>query len=287
MKIAVTAASGRLGHAILRHLAEAVPVDDIVAIARSPERVKAQDIEVRTGDYASIGSMTAAFAGIERAIMISAPVAPGTDRVTLHRNVIEAARRADVKWLVYTSVIGNGRELETWFGPTQAVNRQTEEDLKASGLEWTIARNALYLDLDLAHIRRAQESGGIYANPGGKGRAGYLSIDEIAFGCARLVTDARHRGRTLNIVGDCWTQAEIVDAACRVFGFDVRYEALSDEDYVARFQKLMPERGEVVARMLTGAFQCIRLGAYDVPSDFEEVTGRRAKSLEAMLETLR
>lgn len=286
MTIAVTAASGRLGHAIVHHLA-AKPGQDVIAVARDPARVTVPGIAKRAGDYADVASMTAALAGVDTVLIISAPVKGGVDRVPLHRNVIEAARRAGVRWLLFTSVIGNGREEETWFWPTQQVNRQAEADLAASGLAWTVGRNGLYLDLDLVHILAAGRTGAAYANPGGSGRTGYISIDEIARAWAALVADPRHQGRILNITAEPASQAELVAAVNEVFGLAVRYESLTDEENVARFLRLMPERGEVVARMLTGAFQCIRNGAYDVPSDYAAITGRPPKSLREMLLDLR
>ena len=185
MKVAVTAASGRLGRAILKYLCDDIGADKVVAVARSPEQVELPQIEKRRGDYGSIEEMTAAFDGIDTVVMISAPVVIGTDRVALHRNVIDAAKRAGVRKMLYTSVIGNGLEEGTMFAATQQVNRQAEYDLQASGLEWVVARNALYLELDLNHIRRADETG-IYRNNAGSGRCGYLTIDELAFATAKL-----------------------------------------------------------------------------------------------------
>ena len=52
----------------------------------------------------------------------------------------------------FTSVIGNGKEEDTWFWKTQQVNRQAESDMRESGLEWVVARNGLYLEKDLTHI---------------------------------------------------------------------------------------------------------------------------------------
>ena len=229
--------------------------------------------------------MTAAFRGVDTAIMISAPVAGGADRVPLHRNVLAAARQAGVRRVLFTSVIGNGREMATAFGQTQQVNRQTEADLEASGLEWVIGRNALYLELDLIQIRRAQETG-VYTNPAGEGRCPYLTIDEIAFAYARLAADRNQSGNIYNISGETLTQAEIVRLAAEVFDLQVHYEAISDEACIEKFRRLMPERGEAVARMLTGCFQSIRDGAFDVPSHFQEAAGRPAKSVRQMFEDL-
>ncbi len=282
MKIAVTAASGRLGHALLRCLTEHAGVSDVVAVARNPARVQVPGIEKRPGDYQSADSMRAALHGIHTVVMISAPVAAGGERVGLHRNVIAAARQSGVQRVLFTSVIGNGLEMDTMFGATQQVNRQTEADLQGSGLEWLIGRNGLYLDLDLIHMRKANETG-VYTNPAGEGHCPYLSIDEIAYAYARLATDGRQVGQIYNISGEALSQAALLRLACEVFKLSVRYEVISDEECIARFGALMPERGEAVARMLTGCFQSIRAGAFDVPSHFREATGRPAKSVREMM----
>ena len=282
MKIAVTAASGRLGSALLRHLSTLVGTNDVVAVARDPGRVLVTGVEKRAGDYRSEDGMRVALQGIDTVVMISAPVAGGTERIPLHRNVINAASSAGVRRLLFTSVIGNGAEMDTLFGATQQVNRQTEADLKASGLEWLIGRNGLYLELDVVQMRKAEETG-VYSNPAGAGRCPYLTIDEIAFAFANLAADATQSGHTWNISGETLSQADLLRIACEVFGLHVRYEAMSDEDCIAKFRRLMPERGEAVAHMLTGCFQSIRAGAFDVPSHFKEAAGRPAKSVREML----
>lgn len=257
----------------------------MVAVARDPGRVQVPGITTRQGDYGSVAGMAAALAGIDTLVMISAPVAGGSDRVALHRNVIGAARQAGVRRVLFTSVIGNGREMGTLFAPTQQVNRQAEADLQASGLEWVIGRNGLYLELDLIQMRKAAETG-VYSNPAGSGRCPYLTIDEIAYAFARLAVDGQQAGQIYNITSENLTQAELLGLACGIFGLDVRYEAMSDEACIDKFRTLMPERGEAVARMLTGCFQSIRAGAFDVPSHFREAAGRPPKTMRQMLEGL-
>jgi NAD(P)H dehydrogenase (quinone) len=284
MKVAVSAASGRLGHAILRRFGQRQL--DVVAIARDPARVRLPGVERRAGDYADPDGMRTALAGIDSLVMISAPVTEGTDRVQLHRNVLAAARDAGVQHVVFTSVIGSELAAGTWFGPTWRINQTTEADLRASGLQWTVARNGLYLDLDIIQIRNAAVSG-VYTNPAGEGRCGYIAIEELATPYLNLVLDERLRGHDWNLTGESHTQAELVKMANCVFGLDVRYEAISDEAMEQKLLKLMPHRGAQVARMLTGAFQCIRNGSYDVPSHYAEITGRPAKPALVMMENLK
>jgi NAD(P)H dehydrogenase (quinone) len=288
MKVAVTGASGRLGHATLRYLSDEIGPENVIAIARKPQTIDIPNIETRKGDYQSCDEMTEALQGVDSVVLISAPVADGTDRRLLHQNVIEAARRAGVRKLLFTSVIGNGKEENTWFWRTQKVSRQTEEDLIASGLEWIIARNGLYLDLDLEQITAAQKTG-IYNNSGEDGLCGYISIDELGYATAKLASDSSLNSRTYNLTSENVTQAHLVDLANHVFGIDVVYESINDEENIARLMKVprIAARGEDVARMLTGCFQSMRNKAFEVPSDFEHAAGRPCKSILDMMQEIR
>jgi NAD(P)H dehydrogenase (quinone) len=214
--------------------------------------------------------------GIDTVVLVSSPAGAG-DRVQMHWNVIEGGVLAGVRKMLYTSVIGNGKEADTRYAPFAAINRQTEVALQASGLEWVIPRNGLYLEFDVAHIVNADKDNGIYRNNGGDGRCGYITRNEIAFATAKLALDESANSKIFDLVGDCHTQAELVTMVNHVYGTNVRYEIFSDEECYA---KLKPVRGETVANMLTGCYQCIRNGAYDVSSDFAAATGRPAKSIK-------
>jgi NAD(P)H dehydrogenase (quinone) len=289
MTIAITAASGRLGRRVMEVLLEEPAGHDIVAVVRNPAQFEFAGVEVRSGDYNSLEQMTAAFAGVDIVLMISAPVVTDMDRVTQHRNVINAALAAGVRKVVFTSVIGNGQEADTMFGETQQINRQAEEDLQVSGLEWINGRSGLYLDLDLMHIKRADSEDGVYRNNGGEGRCGYISIAELGYGFAKLCLSDTCNGQVINLVGSTYTQAELVGMANEVFGLNVRYEPITAAQNVARFMQdeKISARGEGVAKMLTGCFQCIEVGAYDVESHFLQAAGRELPSLKEEMESIR
>jgi NAD(P)H dehydrogenase (quinone) len=288
MKVAVTAASGGLGTAVLNYLVAEIGAENVVAVARSPERVQVSGIETRRGDYQSVEELTAAFAGIDTVVMISAPVGDW-DRIPMHRNVINAAGSAGVRKVVFTSVVGNGLEQDTWFWPAQQVNRQAETDLAESELEWVVARNGLYLEKDLAHIVHAKDAG-VYRNiVGDDGRCGYISVDELAFATARLAIDDQANGQIFNLAGETLTQPGLVELANQVFDMDVSYETITDEQNIAELMKdpKIAARGEKVAQMLTGCFQAVRVGAFDVDSDFERAAGRAVKPTLQMIEEQR
>lgn len=51
MKIGITAATGKLGRAIVQELKEEIGAEDVIGIARTPEKAKDPEIEIRKGDY--------------------------------------------------------------------------------------------------------------------------------------------------------------------------------------------------------------------------------------------
>lgn len=278
MKVAVTAASGRLGKVILEALIDQVGSKNVVAIARSPDKISVSEIEKRRADYLSESEFERALQGIDTVLMISSPTGPD-DRVVMHRNIITGAQAAGVRKILFTSVIGNGKERDTLYGPTRAINRQTEADVMNSGLEWIIGRNGLYLELDIEHIIKAADDG-VFNNSGGNGRCCYISRPELAVAWAKLAVEEVHNGKVFNLVGESKTQAELVAYVNECCGLNVAYAAVSDEAYMGRVE---PVRGELVAKMITGCYQSIRVGAFDVESDFAAAAGRPPKSVAEMV----
>ena len=288
MKVGVTAASGRLGHAILPELVAALGSENVVGIARDPARIRIPGLEKRAGDYGDPVGLVKSLAGIDVVIMISAPVEVGRDRLAMHANVIDAAKQAKVRKLIYTSVIGDPVDADALFYPSQLLNHYTETLARDSGLEWVIARNGLYIDLDLKSIRAAAESG-VYRNNGLDGRCGYISIAELGFALAQLAARDVGTGETLNLTGENLTQAEMIALVNEVFGLNVVYETITAQQCIDKFMAIpaYAARGIEVAQMLAGCFECMADGKFAVPSDFEHAAGRPAKSTRAQLEQIR
>jgi len=285
MTIAVTTATGRLGRATLRALLTMRPAADLVAIARAPERIAFEGVERRAGDFGSVEQMTAAFRGVDAAVIVSMPVVPGLDRLAMHRNAIEAAGRAGVRLVVMTSVIGNGLEMQTGFEPMQAVNRASEELVRASGMEWIVARNGFYLDIDADRILGVRGQG-VYASNAGEGRCGYVSIAELGYATARMLVRACPANRRYDLTGWNVTQGEIVALVNEVFGTRIAYRAIGDEEKMAQMlanPAVAARGGRLIADMLCGLNQAVRAGAFDVPSQFAEAAGRPCRPMREMM----
>lgn len=93
--IAITGATGQLGHLVIEQLLNTVPANQIVAIVRNPAKAEAlsqQGIVVRQADYTDEAAFTAALNGVDKLLLISSSEVG--QRAIQHQNVINAAKAA-------------------------------------------------------------------------------------------------------------------------------------------------------------------------------------------------
>jgi NAD(P)H dehydrogenase (quinone) len=189
--IAVTGASGKLGGATIRFLLERkVAPRRIAAVVRDPAKVAdlaAQGVEVRRGDYTDPRSLEDAFRGIDKLLFISTNVV-GEERMLHHRNVVNAARAAGVRHVVYTSVIKPAPDAKFAAAPGHF---HTEALVRESGLRYTFFRNNLYADLVPFMFGEAVQTGTL-AHNGGDGRIGFVAREDIAQALAAVLAEGEH-----------------------------------------------------------------------------------------------
>lgn len=279
MRVAITAASGQLGSAIVAAAVAELGAEDVVALARTPAKAQHLGVEVRPGDYDDRATLTESLAGIDRVLLVSGMAEP-EDRIQQHRNVIEAAKAAGVSAIVYTSI--QGPETGTGFSPILQSNRRTEEDVRASGLDWTIGRNGIYIEPDVEYVDTYRERGEI-ANSAADGRCAYTTRAELAYAYARLLTGSEHHGETLLLSGAPLTQTELAGYLNDTFGLSIAYREMGVEEFRA---DRAAELGDFFGTVIGGIYEGIRAGAYDTPGDFEAATGRPHQSWDDYFATL-
>ncbi|SFR49601.1 NAD(P)H-binding protein [Litoreibacter janthinus] len=280
MTIAVTAVSGQLGGAIARNLMTTGKGETIIGLARTPTKAHDLGIEIRAGDYSQPSQLRTSLKGVDTVLLVSGMDAPDA-RIHQHRNVIEAAKSAGVRKIVYTSV--QGAEEGTSFSPIIQSNRQTEADVRDSGLDWVIGRNGIYIEPDVEYIETYRKTGEI-ANCAGDGRCGYTTRPELAFAYARMLTGAEHNGHTYNLHGAHLSQSKLTDYMNGAFGTSLIYRPKSVEDYKA---DRIAELGDFIGPIIAGIYQGIRDGALDNSSDFEAAAGRAHQSWDDYFGSLR
>jgi NAD(P)H dehydrogenase (quinone) len=276
MKIAVTTASGNLGSTIINHLKQEIGAENVIGIARTPEKAKHLGVEIRKGDYNSKEEFLSALQGVDAVVLVSGMDHPDK-RIQQHRNVIEAAKENGVQKIVYTSIIGADKG--NAFSPIVASNRQTEEDIKNSGLQWAIGRNGLYIEPDLEYIETYKKEGAII-NCAADGLCGYTSRQELAFAYFKLLVDDSLNGKTYNLFGEPITQQQLAYAINKAYNLTLEYKSISVEAYIKERQAAL---GEFMGTVIGGIYEGIKTGKFAGKSDFVEVAGRPHKSIDEMI----
>lgn len=267
MKIAVTAANGQLGSAIVHELKTAIGAENVIGLVRTPEKAQHLGVEVRKGDYTSPDDLIESLKGVDAVILLSGNDQP-QKRIPQHRNVIEAAKLNGVKKIVYTSIVGD--EKDNAFSPIVQSNRQTEQDIIESGMQWAIGRNGIYIEPDLDYIDTYVRDGEV-RNCAGEGKCTYTSRKELAYAYSCMLLEERLNGKVYRLLGTPITQSELVAHINEVFGTQLVFNSVSAEDYE---RERKAELGEFLGTVIAGIYAGIRNGANDIPSDFETVAGR-------------
>jgi NAD(P)H dehydrogenase (quinone) len=280
MKIAVTSASGQLGSAIVRQLIKEIGKENVIGIARTPERAKHLGVEIRQGDYNNRAHFEEALQGIDVVLLVSGMDEP-QKRIQQHRNVIEAAKQNGVQKIVYTSIVGD--ENNTAFSPVVKSNRQTEKDVQASGLQWVIGRNGIYIEPDLEYIDTYVKEGEI-RNCAGDGKCAYTSRGELGYAYAQMLLGEKHNGQIYNLVGEGITQAALADLINQVYHTDLVYHPVSATAYK---KERIEELGEFIGTVITGIYEGIQNGVNDLSSDFEKAAGRPHKTPIEMIQEIK
>jgi NAD(P)H dehydrogenase (quinone) len=280
MKIAVTAANGKLGSSIVKELIKEIGKENVIGIVRTPEKASHLGIEVRKGDYSSREDFNSALKGVDSVMLISGMDDP-QKRIQQHRNVIEAAKQNRVKKIVYTSIIGD--EEETAFSPIVKSNRQTEKDVEQSGLNWVIGRNGIYIEPDLEYVDTYVKEGEI-RNCAANGKCGYTSRGELSTAYTQMLIDDKHNKQTYNLVGEPITQSQLAELINQAFDTNLEFNSVPVDVYELERKA---ELGDFIGTVIAGIYHGIKIGANDVPSDFKKVAARPHKSTMEMIKAFK
>jgi len=281
MIVGVTGASGHLGRAVAEGLLDALDPQQVVLVTRNPDKLAdlaARGADVRRGDFDEPATLAAAFAGVERLLLVSTDTIGA--RVPGHVAAIAAAAAAGVAHVTYTSFVNPSDDNPAIVAPEHGA---TEDALRGSGLGWTLLRNGVYAEYQLDPATGAIASGTLLANTG-SGRNAYVSRADCAAAAVAVLTSDGHDGKTYDITGP-----EALDAydLATIYGElgdrDVEVALVDDDAWVAAMVEHagMPEPA-ARAYATFGAAQRRGYSAVVSPA-VERLTGRPATSLRALL----
>jgi NAD(P)H dehydrogenase (quinone) len=226
--IAITGATGQLGRLVIAALLKKVPANQIIAAVRSPEKAKDLadlGIEVRKADYSQPATLESAFKGVEKLLLISSSEVG--QREAQHQAVIEAAKRAGVKLLAYTSLLHADKKL---LG-LSADHLATEAALRASGLPVVVLRNGWYHENYAASIVPALAHNA-FIGAVGEGRISSAARQDYAEAAAAVLVLENQAGKVYELAGDeSYTLAEFSAEIARQSGETVNYVNLPQAEF--------------------------------------------------------
>lgn len=273
--IAITGATGQLGQHVIESLLKTVPASQIVAIVRNPSKATAlsqQGITVRQADYSDEVAFTTALQGIDKLLLISSSEVG--QRAPLHRNVINAAKAAHVKFIAYTSL------LHADTSPLGLADEHvaTEKMLSESGIAYALLRNGWYTENYLASAPAALEHG-VFIGAAGEGKIASATRADYAAAAAHVISEDGHAGKTYELAGDAgWTLSQLAAELAKQSGKKVVYQNLSEADFAAALKGVGLPAGlaDMLADSDTGASKG---GLYDDSHTLSKLIGRPTTSL--------
>lgn len=294
-KIVITGASGNYGRGLTDRLIAAGRAADLILITRSPDKLAdrtAQGCTVRYGDFDKPETLAEAVQSGEKMLLISGTRVGA--RVAQHKAAIDAAAAAGVKHIAYTSFIG----IDDPANPAEVRHDhiETETLIRASGMAWTMLRDAHYADAMILMMGPQVMQTGQWIGNAGAGLEAMVWRDDCIACAASVLLGAGHEGQIYNITGpELQTFGQVAAMMAQITGRPVEFVTVTDEEQYAMFDAMGIPRRPVDDQTVAGIpwnsddmvtfGQAIREGFLAVCSaDVERLTGRPARSVRQMIE---
>lgn len=249
MKTGITGATGQLGRLVVENLKRKVAAENLVALVRTPEKASDLGIEARAFDYEKPEGLAGALQGIDHLLLIS-----GNEigkRKQQHENVINAAKQAGIKWIVYTSLLHADKSTLS----LAEEHKITEEALKASGIPYTLLRNGWYTENYTGSAPGAVKAG-VLLGSAGEGKISSATRKDYAEAAAVVLASENREGKVYELAGDNYfTLKDLAAEISRQTGKEIPYKNLPETEYAEKLKSsgLPEEAAKTIAGFDAGA----------------------------------
>jgi NAD(P)H dehydrogenase (quinone) len=235
--IVVTAATGQLGQLVVDGLLRTVPAGQIAAAVRNPDKaagLAVRGVVVRAADYDDPASLRAAFADADQVLFVSGAGVP--EREDQHLRVVEAIKAANVRQLVYTSVL----RADTSTLLVAPDHKVTEAAIRAAGIPFTFLRNGWYTENFAPRIQAAVHTGTFAGNATPTATLASATRIDYADAAVAALTGDGHIGKVYELAGDVeWSYPDLAAELSKQTGQPISYQQLSPAEH----EKLLVDAG--------------------------------------------
>lgn len=282
--ILITGATGHLGSAAINQMLKKLPASRIAALVRDAGKatdLKEKGVDIRIGSYDDVASLDAAMKGIEKVLLIASN--DENNRVPQHRNVVDAAKKAGVKCVAYTS--RNLKDRNALVNRLMDGHFQTEDYIMRSGLNYILFRNALYMDVLPQFVGKKVFETGINL-PAGEGKVSFALRSEMGEAIANALADDGCDDKIYQLTGSrAYSFDDVAATLTDLSGEEVKYTPVEK----LAFEAQVKERGtpEQVVEKVVGFITDIKNGQEaEVTSELENLLGRKPATLNEGLKIL-
>ncbi|WP_105956723.1 SDR family oxidoreductase [Apilactobacillus quenuiae] len=282
MKYAITMVTGKFGKAVINYLMDLVNHNDIIALARNVNKAKQElpdDIEVRPGDYTNKDEIVESLNGVDKLLFISSQPGGDVSRLQQHKNVVDAAKKAGVKYIAYTS-FPHADKADNFLSKDHTA---TELYIKEMGIDRSFLRNNWYLENELATLKAAND-GGTFVYAADNGKVGWALEKEYAEGAVKVLTMEKPK-EIYEFAGKSRNYDELANALKPVAANDFAIKDVSLDEYKDGMQKAgLPD---AVAKVVTDIQALIKDGELqEETDDLENVLGHPLTPIEEALKEI-
>lgn len=282
--IGITGANGQLGRATIDYLLNMISPSQLVAVVRNPSSTEGlwnNLVQVRQAAYEEPVRLEAAFRGVHTLLQIST-TSIGEEGARQELNVVEAAKRAGVQHIYYTSSLQADTEADFTCSRQAAA---TEAAIMRSGMQYTILRNGLYMELILQLAGEVFEGGDI-CYPAKYARVSFVRRNDIAEALAKLIIKGDQRNRVYEITGSAaWSFYDVCEMLRQEKKLCCRYISIPEEEYkdVLGSLPIEADLAELLSSMACG----ISAGEFSfISNDLEKILGRPPMQLRSFIKAL-
>ncbi|MFT8632383.1 MAG: NmrA family NAD(P)-binding protein [Liquorilactobacillus ghanensis] len=295
--IILTGVDGNLGSQAASELLQLTNKDNLLFCGYNTEvlaNYQKQGVKTQQTDFNNLQGLAEKFGNADVLALISMPFV-GEKRQRAHKNVIDAAKAAGVKKIVYTSLVN--ADDPTNPSIEKIDHAFTEDYIKKSGLDYIFLRNSQYAEAMITNYFTFVQQGSILKNNQGEGRMAYISRKDCAKAVAYALLAADLHQQVLNINGkQLMTISEFIEIGNQKTGNQVKYQFISDEEDYAVFDAMgVPRTTEGKFKkdseapfssdgMVTFGKAIRENKMASFTKDFEQLTGSEPLSVQYMFE---
>lgn len=280
MKIAVTGATGQLGHLVIQALSQQTASENIIALVRDTKKAQhfvEQGIDVRFFDYSQPESLRPALDGVDRLLLISGSEVG--QRVPQHQAVIDAAVQASVPYIAYTSLL----HADTNPLSLAAEHKATEALIQDSGLAYALLRNNWYIENYLGSLAHTVAEGKLYG-AAETSKISAASRQDYAQAAANVLIKAPSGNPVYELAGSpAFTLAELASTIGQVYNTPVEYINLTATEYSQALVAAGLPQG-LVNVIVDADIQATQGAMYSESNDLATLLGHETTSLQHLIE---